>query len=550
MDNPISGTEPKTTDSSDQESTENPQLTKKESDLAEMAEKIAGTAGTAISDAAHRVSNGIREWFEDDRRKEFVAKAKTKGAEWAIVARGMGVSAAKWAGTRIQQLTKERSSNVTESSSESKLAPIVDVVSEQPPDDYSETPAAEDDSIGSNEGSKQATKSRKSKEKIIDSIKCPNCNAEFEADDDLDGVNVACPICNNQFTVSLQQHHLENGLTGHNRKKLTLSAYTRVFKNPKIAWIVVVLLLFIMIGSMFRNDQAPDATQNSKKTARVTEEKPANQKRTKTESIHPAPAPTLNVSKSDTSTSPPKTAISSRESRVLEKARSWLQYSAFSHDGLIKRLESDHCSKEEATYGADNCGADWNQQALRSAHSWLRYSPFSHDGLVKRLKADDFSKEQATYGADNCGADWNQQALNSTQSWLRYSAFSHDGLIKRLKADGYTKEEAIYGADNCGADWNEQALIAANKSIDSSPKSYLGLIKLLKYEGFSHAEAVYGADNCDADWYEQAAKSAEHTRDYNPSYSIQRIVNLLLYEGFTNEQAWYGVGQAIKNDTK
>lgn len=37
--------------------------------------------------------------------------------------------------------------------------------------------------------------------------------------------------------------------------------------------------------------------------------------------------------------------------------------------------------------------------------------PFSYDGLISQLQYEGFSYEQATYGVDNCGADWNSQAL-------------------------------------------------------------------------------------------------------------------------------------------
>ena len=71
------------------------------------------------------------------------------------------------------------------------------------------------------------------------------------------------------------------------------------------------------------------------------------------------------------------------------------------------------------------------------------------------LKYDGYTAEEAKYAADNCGADWSEQALSAAKSYLRFTSFSYKGLIEMLKFDGFTDEEAAYAADNCGADWLE-----------------------------------------------------------------------------------------------
>lgn len=49
----------------------------------------------------------------------------------------------------------------------------------------------------------------------------------------------------------------------------------------------------------------------------------------------------------------------------------------FQKVGLIKQLEFEGFSNSEATYAANNCGANWNEQALKSAKRYLNTSPFS-----------------------------------------------------------------------------------------------------------------------------------------------------------------------------
>ena len=138
------------------------------------------------------------------------------------------------------------------------------------------------------------------------------------------------------------------------------------------------------------------------------------------------------------------------QQNAYKSAQSYLKHSAFSHDGLIAQLEYEQYSTQDATFAADNCGADWNEQALKSAQSYLKHSAFSHDGLIHQLEYEKFTTEQATYGADNCDADWNEQAMKSAQSYLKHSSFSHGGLVDQLIYEGFTPEQAEYGVSQNG----------------------------------------------------------------------------------------------------
>ena len=57
------------------------------------------------------------------------------------------------------------------------------------------------------------------------------------------------------------------------------------------------------------------------------------------------------------------------QKNALKKAKSYIDFQAFSHDGLVEQLEFEGFSHEDAVYGADNCGADWNEQAVKKAKS-------------------------------------------------------------------------------------------------------------------------------------------------------------------------------------
>jgi hypothetical protein len=90
------------------------------------------------------------------------------------------------------------------------------------------------------------------------------------------------------------------------------------------------------------------------------------------------------------------------------------------------------------------------QNAVRKAKSYLDYTAFSRQGLIDQLEYDDFSTEDATFAVDSITVDWNAQAVKKAKSYLDYTAFSHSGLIDQLEYDGFTPTQAAYGAAGAG----------------------------------------------------------------------------------------------------
>lgn len=142
--------------------------------------------------------------------------------------------------------------------------------------------------------------------------------------------------------------------------------------------------------------------------------------------------------------------ITMGEKNALAKAGDYLDFTAFSYNGLVEQLEYEKFSHEEAVFAADNCGANWNEQALAKAEDYLDYTAFSYKGLVEQLEYEGFTSEQATYGVENCGADWNEQAAKKAEDYLEFSSFSRDGLIDQLEYEGFTHEQATYGVEAVG----------------------------------------------------------------------------------------------------
>lgn len=91
-----------------------------------------------------------------------------------------------------------------------------------------------------------------------------------------------------------------------------------------------------------------------------------------------------------------------------------------------------------------------DEDALSMAKQYLDTMPFSYLGLIKQLEYEGFSTEEATYAADNCEADWNEQATEKAADYLGLMAFSRERLISQLEYDGFTYQQAVYGVTQNG----------------------------------------------------------------------------------------------------
>ena len=90
------------------------------------------------------------------------------------------------------------------------------------------------------------------------------------------------------------------------------------------------------------------------------------------------------------------------------------------------------------------------KNALKKAKEYFALSAFSHSGIIRQLKFEGFTTDEATFAADNCGMDWNEQAAKKAEEYLLISSFSRNGLIRQLKYEGFTQEQAEYGVNAVG----------------------------------------------------------------------------------------------------
>src|SRR4051794_10117235 len=93
-------------------------------------------------------------------------------------------------------------------------------------------------------------------------------------------------------------------------------------------------------------------------------------------------------------------ASTAGQRNALDKARSYLQISAFSKKGLKEQLEYDGFSRADARWAVNRVGVSWRRQAFKKAKSYLQISSFSRSGLIAQLEYDGFTHAQAVYGVN------------------------------------------------------------------------------------------------------------------------------------------------------
>lgn len=159
-----------------------------------------------------------------------------------------------------------------------------------------------------------------------------------------------------------------------------------------------------------------------------------------------------------------------------------------------------------------------------------------------------FSTEEATYGADHCGADWKANAKKYAIILIQEEDLTPNYLLSELENMKFTREQAEYGMKNCGANWEQMAASIAREHVKEDPCSYQWLVEALEEAGYTHDQSVKAANQCGADWNANAAKLCKMFLEYYPNATQDELRQFLLGEGlFTSEQTEYGLSHCGKD---
>jgi len=158
------------------------------------------------------------------------------------------------------------------------------------------------------------------------------------------------------------------------------------FVRHKIITAILTLLLLGIIGSAMGGDDTTTKQPTSNNTKSTTSEntnntdnadQPANEGSTTEEAIETSPTTTADTDQSSTpeSTTPstttpdpapePTSSETVSQQNAVAKAKSYLDYSAFSHDGLVDQLEYEqflHADGVRKRRGSDSNGSHIDRQ--------------------------------------------------------------------------------------------------------------------------------------------------------------------------------------------
>lgn len=185
-------------------------------------------------------------------------------------------------------------------------------------------------------------------------MKCPNCGTEV-------GDAKFCTECGTPLKNGVNWYSPPKPDEENQKKKKKLGCFT----------VIIVILILWIIAVSSGGDNKPTSTGTTSRTTQAVSSETSN--------------------------------LTMGQKNALRSAENYLNSLAFSHDGLIHQLEYEGYSTEDATYAADNCGADWNEQAAKCAKNYLNTLSFSRSGLIQQLEYEGFTPSQAEYGVSANG---------------------------------------------------------------------------------------------------------------------------------------------------
>ena len=112
------------------------------------------------------------------------------------------------------------------------------------------------------------------------------------------------------------------------------------------------------------------------------------------------------------------------------------------HGGVGRETTSTNDESAKETLGEKN--------ARKSAEAYVKMMGFSYSGLIAQLEYEGYSNDEATYGADNCGADWYAEATESAENYLDVMGMSRSELYAQLEYEGFTDDQIEHALTEVG----------------------------------------------------------------------------------------------------
>ena len=231
----------------------------------------------------------------------------------------------------------------------------------------------------------------------------------------------------------------------------------KYFVNKGIKSVVVVMFCIILFSACTKVDNDKNSDKKEKvSTTYVTEQvgeetEPFSDSTSKDEVIVETQEANQTRSTTEALTQAPTQApTQSNKDKALALAIELNEKNRPSKTDLKKSLSHTNYSSDDIEYAIDNCGADWNSNAVYWANELV--SDISSMKMVSNsLLMIGFTQEEADYGANKCRADWYQNAINMATKIRNESYNPSKSIISNsLSLSGFTSSQINYALITLG----------------------------------------------------------------------------------------------------
>lgn len=212
-------------------------------------------------------------------------------------------------------------------------------------------------------------------------------------------------------------------------------------------WVIILIIIIMIAGGSSDTNNTVNNTNTSNNVASKTSTTSSSTNTKKAEKIPVTIIDFSQMSKEEIQNWCTTNKISCN---ITEEYSDTIAKDGFISQSIEANTTAYEGDKITITYSLGKAPTMGEKNALSSAKNYLEVMAFSYKSLIKQLEFEGYSTEEATYGADNCGADWNEQAAKSAKSYIETMSFSRKSLIEQLKYEGFTPEQAEYGATAVG----------------------------------------------------------------------------------------------------
>ena len=110
----------------------------------------------------------------------------------------------------------------------------------------------------------------------------------------------------------------------------------------------------------------------------------------------------------------------------------------------------DDTSTTSSSFSDDYSALDYeSQNCYNQAMSYLDFMAFSRNGLIQQLQYEGYTDNAISNALDLLEKDyvsWDIEAVKKAQEYMKTFSFSQQRLYEQLIHDGFTEEQANYGA--------------------------------------------------------------------------------------------------------